>query len=299
MTRGSGDDSPGPELTLSAAAKLNLCLYLGPRRSDGLHEIRSIFQPLSLADRLSVGQAQRDEVVCPGIDGPELAAGALVALRDRGWAAPPVRIEIEKHIPVAAGLGGGSADAAAVLRLAAGEVDGLEQIAAELGADVPSQLDPVTALVEGAGERVEPLGPAKNFAVVLLAAAEGLATGAVYAEADRLELARGAAELEEVEDRLRSAAAGGFDPLRHPELAVNDLERAAISIRPSIGDALDVLRDAGSKIVGVTGSGPTVFGLFEDRSRAEAAAAPLSGRDPSPIVATPMTAAGGRERPST
>jgi 4-diphosphocytidyl-2-C-methyl-D-erythritol kinase len=286
-------------MILSAPAKLNLCLFLGPRRGDGLHEIRSIFQPLSLADQVSVESSESDQVVCSGIDGPELGARALAALRQGGWAAPAVRIEIEKRIPVAAGLGGGSADAAAVLRLAAGEVEGLEQIAAELGADVPSQLDPVTALVAGAGERVEPLEAAKDFGVVLLPAAEGLATGAVYAEADRLGLVRGAAELSEVEGRLRSAAAGGFDPLRHPELAVNDLERAAISIRPSIGDALDVLRDVGSKIVGVTGSGPTVFGLFGDRSRAEAAVARLSGRDPSPIVANPITAVGGRERSST
>ena len=275
-------------IILSAPAKLNLCLFLGPRRPDGLHEIRSIFQPLSLADRISVRSAERDEVVCPGVEGPELASRALAALRGRGWAAPPMRIEIEKRIPVAAGLGGGSADAAAVLRLAAGEVEGIEQLAAELGADVPSQLNPRSALVAGAGERVERLEAATDFAVVLLPSATGLETAAVYAEADRLGLARGAAELEEIEVRLRAAASGRFDPLEHPELAINDLEPAAISIRPSIGDALGALRDAGSRVVAVTGSGPTVFGLFEDRARAETAASSLSGLDPTPIVATPM-----------
>jgi len=275
-------------MILSAPAKLNLCLFLGPRRPDGLHEIRSIFQPLTIADRISVRASEHDEVVCPGIEGPELASRALAALRGRGWAAPPMRIEIEKRIPVAAGLGGGSADAAAVLRLAAGEVDGIEQLAAELGADVPSQLDPRPALVAGAGERVERLEAVTDFGLVLLPSEKGLETAAVYAEADRLGLARGAAELDEIEVRIRAAASGGFNPLEHPELAVNDLEPAAISIRPSIGDALDALRDAGSSMVAVTGSGPTVFGLFADRARAETAASSLSGLDPSPIVATPM-----------
>ncbi|MGH2980114.1 MAG: 4-(cytidine 5'-diphospho)-2-C-methyl-D-erythritol kinase, partial [Solirubrobacterales bacterium] len=109
-------------LETRAPAKLNLCLYVGPRRPDGLHEIRSVFQPITLADELSMQNATggADQVVCPGIRGPNLAAAALAAFRNRfGWDGPPVRVTIEKHIPVSAGLGGGSADAAAVLRLAA------------------------------------------------------------------------------------------------------------------------------------------------------------------------------------
>ncbi|MDX6663162.1 MAG: 4-diphosphocytidyl-2-C-methyl-D-erythritol kinase, partial [Solirubrobacterales bacterium] len=130
-------------MIVEAPAKLNLCLYVGPPRPDGLHEIRSIFQPLDLADRISISEgAEADEVLCPAIEGPELASAALARLRDAGWDGPRLRIEIEKRIPVAAGLGGGSADAAAVLRLAADEVDGLERVAAALGADVPSQLEP-------------------------------------------------------------------------------------------------------------------------------------------------------------
>ena len=91
-------------------------------------------------------------MVCAGVEGPNLVGVALEALRARGWERPPLRVEIDKRIPVAAGLGGGSADAAAVLRLAAGELDELPRIAAGLGADVPSQLDPRFALVGGAGE---------------------------------------------------------------------------------------------------------------------------------------------------
>ena len=105
-------------MTLRAPAKLNLCLYLGRPRDDGLHELRSLFCPLTLADRIVVTEAEADEVVCPGVEGPNLAEAALAGLRARGWWRPPVRVEIEKRIPVAAGLGGGSADAAA--RAAAG-----------------------------------------------------------------------------------------------------------------------------------------------------------------------------------
>src|SRR6187402_3533941 len=105
-------------MPIHAPAKLNLCLYLGPRREDGLHELCSLFEPLALADLIEVVEAERDEVICPGVEGENLAARALAALRERGWRHPPLRVRIEKRIPVAAGLGGGSADAAAVLRLA-------------------------------------------------------------------------------------------------------------------------------------------------------------------------------------
>ncbi len=136
-----------------APAKLNLCLYVGPVRDDGLHELSSLFAPLSLADRLVVTAAERDEVVIEGIEGPDLTARALAALRDAGWEHDPVRIEVEKVIPVAAGLGGGSADAAAVLRLARDDLPGerLASIARGLGADVTSQLDPSFCIVGGAG----------------------------------------------------------------------------------------------------------------------------------------------------
>ena len=109
---------PDAAMPIHAPAKLNLCLFLGPRREDGLHELCSLFEPLALADSIEVSEAERDEVVCAGVEGENLAARALAGLRERGWERAPLRIEIEKRIPVAAGLGGGSADAAAVLRLA-------------------------------------------------------------------------------------------------------------------------------------------------------------------------------------
>jgi 4-diphosphocytidyl-2-C-methyl-D-erythritol kinase len=266
-------------MQIHAPAKLNLCLHLGPRRGDGLHELCSLFEPLALADRIEVGEARCDEVVCPGVEGDDLAARALSALRGRGWRGPPLRIEIEKRIPVAAGLGGGSADAAAVLRLAAGEVADLEEIAAELGADVPSQLIPSLALVRGAGERVERLPEPAPHAVVLLPDGGGLSTAEVFAEADRLGLGREASELDELAERLRAAAGAGASPLAYPELLVNDLEPAARSLRPRIGAALDALGVAGAAHTLLTGSGPTAFGLFESLSAARAAAAALDRDD--------------------
>jgi 4-diphosphocytidyl-2-C-methyl-D-erythritol kinase len=266
-------------MQIHAPAKLNLCLYLGARRDDGLHELCSLFEPLALADRIEVGEAGRDEVVCVGVEGENLAMRALVALRERGWGSPPLRVEIEKRIPVAAGLGGGSADAAAMLRLATGEVAELEQIASALGADVPSQLAPALALVRGAGERIERLPQPAAHAVVLLPGGGGLSTADVFAEADRLGLGRGEDELAELARRLRESAGAGASPLAYPELLVNDLEPAARSLRPEIGAALDALREVGAPQVLLTGSGPTAFGLFDTLAAAREAASALDRDD--------------------
>jgi len=264
-------------MRVHAPAKLNLCLFLGARRDDGLHDLCSLFEPLALADSIEISEAARDEVVCPGVDGENLAARALAALRERGWRSPPLRIEIEKRVPVAAGLGGGSADAAAILRLAraggaSSQVPDLAAIAAELGADVPSQLDPALALVQGAGERVERLPAPASHAVVLLPGGGGLHTAAVFAEADRLGLGRGEDELGEIAVRLREAAGAGGSPLAYGELLANDLEPAARSLRPDVGDALDALRAAGAPLAFMSGSGPTAVGLFPTLAEARAAA---------------------------
>jgi 4-diphosphocytidyl-2-C-methyl-D-erythritol kinase len=266
-------------MLVHAPAKLNLCLYLGATREDGLHQLCSLFEPLALADLLTVEEAERDEVICPGVEGENLAARALAALRDAGWERPPLRIEIEKRVPVAAGLGGGSGDAAAVLRLAAGEVADLPQIAARLGADVPSQLRPALALVRGAGEEIEPLPEPAPHAAVLLPDGGGLSTADVFAEADRLGLGRSAGELGELAARLREAAGAGASPLAYQELLVNDLEAPARSLRPAIGEALSALREAGAPVAILSGSGPTAVGLFPDLGAAESAAATLGRRD--------------------
>ena len=160
----------------------------------------------------------------------------------------------------------------------AGWIPDLEEIAVEIGADVPSQLVPAPALVQGAGERVERLPDPASHAVVLLPGGGGLSTAEVFAEADRLGLGRDAAELDELADRLREAGGAGASPLAHLELLANDLEPAACALRPEIGVALDALREAGAAAALLTGSGPTAFGLFDDLAAAQRAAERI-GRD--------------------
>ncbi len=276
-------------MIVTAPAKLNLCLYLGPIRDDGLHEIRSIFEPLELHDELDVEKfpGKEDEVNCPGVDGDNLASQALEALRERGWNSPTLRIEITKRVPVAAGLGGGSADAAAVLRLALGEVEGIRELAATVGADVPSQIQPRPCLVAGAGEVVAPIPPPGEHAVVLIPQSEGLATADVYAEADRLGGARSETELDAIRRRLTDATAEGASPLSYLEHLTNDLQPAALSLRPEVGDALAALELAGAAKALVTGSGPTAFGLFEDTEAAGRAVEALRDEHPGAIATAP------------
>ncbi len=266
-------------MLVHAPAKLNLCLYLGPPRGDGLHRLCSLFEPLALADPIELTAAERDEVLCPGVAGENLAERALAALRRAGWAQPPLRVAIKKQIPVAAGLGGGSADAAAILRLAAGEVEDLPGLAAQIGADVPSQLIPSLALVGGAGELVQRLPDPLPHAVLLLPGGGGLGTAAVYAEADRLGLGREPVELEGLAGALLAAAGSGSSPLDYAHLLVNDLEPAARSLRPEIGDALEALGEAGAPLALLSGSGPTAVGLFADLGAARDAAARIERDD--------------------
>jgi 4-diphosphocytidyl-2-C-methyl-D-erythritol kinase len=279
-----------------APAKLNLCLFLGETRaSDGRHELVTVFQPLSLTDRVTLEPlglgASADEIVCPGVPGApqdNLAAAALRAFRARtGWTRPPVRLRIDKRIPVAAGMAGGSADAGAALRLAVRasgvEDDGLlHDIAASLGADVPAQVRPSRYLATGAGEQLRPLGAPRRYGVVILPADAALSTADVYRQADEMSLARSGAELR---DRLRAVESHGAD--LPDELIVNDLEPAARALCPAIADALDALRGAGAVRALVCGSGPTVAGLFKDVEAARGAVVALGARSPRPLLAQP------------
>ena len=277
-------------MILRAPAKLNLCLYVGERREDGLHELRSLFCPLLLADRLEVSDAagDADEVICQSVGGPNIVGVALEAMRARGWKHEPVRVEIDKRIPIAAGLGGGSADAAAVLRLAGGELAAIEELAEGLGADVPSQLAPAFALVSGAGEVVEPLPRPGEFAVVLIPDDDGLSAAEVYAHADELGIGRSASELAELGEQLRAAAAEDASPLEYASMLVNDLEQAAVSLRPQIAEALDALEEVGARRALVAGSGPTAVGIFDDMVAADHAASALPPRYAHAIVSAPQ-----------
>jgi 4-diphosphocytidyl-2-C-methyl-D-erythritol kinase len=288
------------KFVVRAPGKVNLCLFLGPTRPDGRHELATLFESVSLADELSVSvrSGPPDAVRCDELDDPNLAAVALERLRARGWEGPPLHVEVAKRIPVAGGMGGGSADAAAVLRLANGlrpvPEQTLAEIAAELGADVPSQLSPGLALGTGAGERVQPRQPLAPHAFVVVRLPYRLATRDVYAEADRLDLPHDRAGLEEKLDQLRTAISPGA---RVPNaLLVNDLEPAAVSLLPQIEESLAAVRDAGAEHALVSGSGPTVLGLFwgeEGEQRATRMQAALRDRFPDITTAMPVDSAFG------
>jgi 4-diphosphocytidyl-2-C-methyl-D-erythritol kinase len=268
-----------------APAKVNLCLYLGPLRGDGRHELVSVMQSIDLADHLELRDhdGEGDEVRCPGVDGPNLAAKAIAAFRElTGWEGPPQLLEIDKRIPIAAGLAGGSADAAAALRLIArrsglGSDAQLLAIATSLGADVPGQLRPGRVLARGAGELLTPLPDPSPFGLLVLQSDVGLSTAAVYAEADRQGLPRSTDEL--------AAQLAALDPAA--PLPINDLEPAAIALEPTIGIALVRALDAGATHAMVSGSGPTVIGFFPTAERAAAAAHRLSVSGVAATAATP------------
>ena len=205
-------------------------LQVGRPRPDGLHPVCSLFASIDLADELWVeAGGTEDRVECPGVAGPNLAAAAIAAYRARVPELPALHVRIDKRIPVAAGLAGGSADAAAVLR-AADRIAGAElgaaqlrELAAGLGSDVPSQVEPAHALVQGVGEIVEAI-ELPPLAAVLVPQAQGLSTAAVYAQLDRM---RGWRERLDPE-RVRPLAA---DPLGGP--LENDLQAAALACAPS------------------------------------------------------------------
>lgn len=286
------------KLTALAPAKANLCLFLGGNRHDGRHEVVTLLESVSLCDELSLTSRDDeggDEVHCPGVEGPNLVATALSELRARGWDAPPVTVEISKRIPLAGGMGGGSVDGAALLRLA----DALSPISPELitelarglGTDVPSQLRPGLAIGTGAGDEVHELQPLGAHAVLILPLPHRLAAADVYAEADRLGLPRPPADLERASAELVRALGPGAE--LPPHFVVNDLQRAAMALCPAIADAIDAAVQAGTEQALVSGSGPTVFGLVwgaDSAGRAARAATSLAGRFPGATSALPVDA---------
>ena len=277
--------------TEAAPAKINLCLLVGPvREEDGRHELVTVFEPLALHDTVTLEPAggDADEVVCPGVEGDNLAARALRDFRTAtGWDGPPVRLVVDKRIPIAGGMAGGSADAAAALRLARrasglGDDALLHELAFGLGADVPSQLAPRRLLGTGAGERLEPLEPPREpYGVLVVPSDDELSTADVFREADAMGIRRSAGDLE--------AAVAAIRRGRIPR--DNDLEPAAIALLPSVAEALGAVRAAGAQYAMVSGSGPTVLGVYPTPAAAQDGADALEARGwpgPEPIVTTSL-----------
>ncbi|MBK8480810.1 MAG: 4-(cytidine 5'-diphospho)-2-C-methyl-D-erythritol kinase [Proteobacteria bacterium] len=277
--------SPTLDLTLRAPAKINLSLRVLGRRADGYHELDSVFVPLSLADTIELRcePATRTTITCvcpehPELDGLQnLAARAAQRYLDAIGVRAAVGLRLTKRIWAAAGLGGGSSDGAAVLRaldahhaaLGAGMAPAaLAALALELGADLPFFLQPRVARARGVGEALTPFSGLPPLHLVLLNPGLPLPTAAVYAA---LGLARG--ERAPTPPTLVPPTGSLTSVL---PWITNDLEAPAIRLCPPVADLKRLLHAAGAHAASMTGSGPTVFGLFESADRARAVAAELA-----------------------
>jgi 4-diphosphocytidyl-2-C-methyl-D-erythritol kinase len=250
---------------LPAPAKINLALVVGPRRADGKHEVTTVLQRVDISDRIELDPA--DELRVDGFRGDTLVAAALERLAAEAGTEPHWHVQIEKRIPLAAGLGGGSSDAATALRLANETLprplppERLRALAAGLGADVPFFLAPGPQLGEGDGSELSPLDLPQDFWVVLVLAADTAkpSTAAAYAQFDE----RGADHAyDERRARLLEALAAVRRPRDLAALPLNDLASSPLARE---------LLEAGAFRADVSGAGPAAYGLFHHRRAAELA----------------------------
>jgi 4-diphosphocytidyl-2-C-methyl-D-erythritol kinase len=280
-----------------APAKINVHLAVGPLRPDGFHELRTVYLAVSLLDTVTVRPGSGLSLTVSG-EGAGAAAGPGAVPTDRRnlvWRAAELlaahagvpadaAIDIAKAIPAAAGLAGGSADAAAALvaldalwgtRAARGD---LARLAAQLGSDVPFSLAGGVALGTGRGEELSPVLARSSWHWVLGIAGEGLSTPTVYAELDRLRAegrVPGGEELASAEPVIAALRSG--PPAALAAALSNDLQAAALTLRPELRRALRATIDAGSAAALVSGSGPTVAALAENEQGAVRLAAALAG----------------------
>jgi 4-diphosphocytidyl-2-C-methyl-D-erythritol kinase len=285
---------PAAAVTVRAPAKVNVSLAVGPLRPDGFHALSTVYLAVSLFDTVTAvpGEGLSLEVTGEGTgatagtvptDRTNLVWRAAELLARSAGVPADARLSVHKAIPAAAGLAGGSADAAATLvaldelwGTRAGRED-LDGLAAQLGSDVPFSLHGGVALGSGRGEQLSPVLARAARHWVLGIAGEGLSTPAVYAELDRLR-AEGrapAGEDSSPEPVLAALRSGSTD-----ELAAalrNDLQAAAVSLRPDLRRALRAATDAGAAAAMVSGSGPTVAALADDADDAVRLAAELAG----------------------
>ncbi|MEV0434157.1 4-(cytidine 5'-diphospho)-2-C-methyl-D-erythritol kinase [Nocardia sp. NPDC050413] len=278
---------PSP-VVVRAPSKVNLHLGVGDLRADGYHDLTTVFQALSLSDDLRMAPAASLTVRVTGegaaqvpTDRTNLVWQAAVALAHLAGRAPLVEIAIAKGIPVAGGMAGGSADAAAALvglnelwDLGLGR-DELASVAAELGSDVPFALHGGTALGTGRGERLLPVLSRNTFHWVLALAKDGLSTPSVFRELDRLREEGDPPRLGDPQKLLQALAAG--DPHALAPLLGNDLQAAALSLKPELRRTLRAGVGAGALAGLVSGSGPTCAFLCETEEAAIAVAAELAG----------------------
>lgn len=257
--------------TWLAPAKVNLSLRVGPRGSGGLHPVHSLMQTVDWCDEITVTEGEEDHLQVEGADLPtgadNLVWKAVHAMeKGLGLVRPPLRMRLVKRIPVAAGLGGGSADAAAVMvgvgRMLGIAPAGLGKVAAGVGSDVPAALLGGTLRVTGFGEEVLPLPPLTGFAVAVAVPDFPLLTADVYRMWDDMDGPRGP----DFPSAALPPELRGGDPFR------NDLQPAALRVCPELGDAVALLAAEWGRPVAMSGSGPSLFGYFMDADEARAAA---------------------------
>lgn len=285
-------------VTVRVPAKINLQLAVGPPRPDGYHDLATVFHAISLYDEVSVSNAEADSVTVSGEGAAQVPVGAdnlalravsgLRAAIARQDAVPAgVSVAISKRIPVAAGLAGGSADAAAAL-VACNELwdagmsqQGLCEIAAGVGSDVAFAVLGGTAVGRGRGERLTPaLVPSSRYHWVLALADGYLSTPEVYRTLDRMRAAPGGAGHPKAGPELSTevmAALRAGDPERLGQSLSNDLQAPAIAMFPALRKTLAAAREFGALGALVSGSGPTCFFLARDASHATDLAVSLSG----------------------
>lgn len=284
---------PTGSVTVRVPGKVNLYLAVGDRRDDGYHELTTVFHAVSLLDEVTVRTADVLSVELAGegveslpTDERNLAWRAAELMAEHVGRAPDVAISIEKSIPVAGGMAGGSADAAAVLvaintlwELGVPRRD-LHALAAQLGSDVPFALHGGTALGTGRGEELATVLARSTFHWALAFADDGLSTPAVYSEIDRLRAIAGAGRdrpprLDDPEPVLAALASG--DPAELAPLLGNDLQPAALSLNPGLRRTLRAGAEAGALAGIVSGSGPTCAFLCTSAASAIDVGAELAG----------------------
>lgn len=282
-----------------ARAKINLTLVVRGRRPDGYHELSSLVTFAEAGDTLDFEAGAPERVAVTGpfageIVGENLLATTLATLRAQAPALTLGAVHLEKHLPVAAGIGGGSADAGALLRAVrranerhARAVD-WHGIAARLGADIPVCLANVPAMMSGKGERLIAVQRLPSVAAVLVNPRRPLETGKVFA-------ALAAPPLADVPSHEAPPAIGDLDELcAYMRAHDNTLQRPATGILPAIGEVISALdAQTGCRLAAMSGSGPTCFGLFSDSAAATEAARALSAGHPNWWVAATRLAGTG------
>jgi 4-diphosphocytidyl-2-C-methyl-D-erythritol kinase len=277
-------------VTVRVPGKVNLHLGVGPRRPDGYHELATVFHAVSVYDEVTLSPARhlRVEVAGEGADAvpageDNLAARAICAVAERVGRAPRLRVDIHKTLPVAGGMAGGSADAAAALvgcdaLWGAGlPAATLAELAAALGSDVPFLLTGGTALGTGRGELLSPVLGRGSYHWVFALADDGLPTAAVYERLDRMRADGAVPDSATPADAVLAALRSG-SPADLGRALRNDLQPAALALRPRLRAVLEAGRELGAVGGIVCGSGPTVALLAAGPQAAVRLAAGLAGQ---------------------